>query len=116
MAYGIPPKSELDEAVYLAWLDKHPPVFGAGDSHSASKLQCDFDSTLGIGRAYEILELWQDINWLPNTQFCKHGYVEGSPSSIESAEGDKAWQEKDPEGHADYWLGRTQSLRIEGEA
>ena len=116
MAYGVPPKGELAESVYLDWLDQHPPVFGAGDSHSASKIQCDFDSTLGIGRAYEILELWQEINWLADTQFDKFGYIKGSPKSIERMQADKAWQEKDPEGYADYWLGRTQSLDIGGEA
>ena len=115
MAYGVPPKSELDEAVYLAWLDEHPPVFGHHASSSASLLQCDFNSTLGIGRANEIVELWQDINWLEDTQFDKFGHIEGSPRSIQSAEGDKAWQERDPEGYADYWLGRTQSLSVEGE-
>ena len=115
MAYGVPPKSELDEAVYLAWLDEHPPVFGASDSSSASILQCEFSSTLGIGRAYEIADQWKDTNWLADTRFCKYGYVEGSPSSIKCKESDEAWQKRDPEGHADYWLGRTQSLSVEGE-
>jgi len=106
MGYGIPPKSELAESVYLDWLDERPPIFGQEPSHSASKLQCDFDSTLGIGRAYEIVELWQDINWLADTQFCKYGYVEGSPHSVEMQKQDKLWQERDPEGHARYWEAR----------
>lgn len=95
MEYGIPPKSELEESVYLAWLDQHPPILGHHASHSASKLQCDFNSTLGIGRAYEIVEQWQDINWLEDTQFDSRGNMMGSAGQIaweayDKKQGDKA--------------------------
>lgn len=106
MKYGVPPDRELAESVYLDWLDDHPPVFGVDNSFTAGSLQCEFSSTLGIGRANEIVSQWQDINWSAGTQFDRFGYLEGSPHSVEMQKQDKLWQERDPEGHASYWEDR----------
>tara|TARA_R110002012_G_scaffold60605_5_gene158586 strand:+ start:6966 stop:7253 length:288 start_codon:yes stop_codon:yes gene_type:complete len=90
MAYGVPPKSELDEAVYLAWLDKHPPVLDQNISWSAGGLQSEYSSTLSISRAIEIVQEWRNINWTADTQFDNRGFIMGSEMQL-------AWEAYDKE-------------------
>lgn len=90
MTYGTPPKSELEQEVYLAWLDKHQPVLDQNISHSAGGLQSEYSSTLGIGRAIEIVQVWRGLNWKADTQFDSRGNIMGSARQL-------AWEAHDKE-------------------